>query len=66
MSDENRNELEPEINTEPANDVPVLEEISDGELDTVSGGGDKGKNPTGPNLFNLTATGAHIHEAKIT
>jgi len=66
MSDENRDELVPEIYTEPTNDAPMLEEISDDELDTLSGGGDKGKDPTVPNLFKLTSTGAHIHEAKIT
>ncbi len=43
MSDEKREELEPQSTTEPTNEAKVLEELTDEELTDVSGGRKAGK-----------------------
>ncbi len=43
MSDEKREELEPQSTTEPTNEAKVSEELTDEELTDVSGGRKAGK-----------------------
>ena len=43
MSDEKRDELEPQITVEPTNEAKVSEELTDEELNDASGGHKAGK-----------------------
>jgi hypothetical protein len=63
MSDEEREQLEPQDNTELANDAPVSDEISNDELDNVSGGTENP--PDGTNLLNSAAKGTHYPKVKL-
>ena len=63
MSDEEREQLEPQNNTELTNDAPVSDEISNNELDNVSGGTENP--PDSTNLLRSAVKGTHIPEVKL-
>ena len=69
MSDEKSDKLEPQNTTELTKNTPVSNEISDDELDHISGGdganGGAGIPPSTPDLHRSTAKGEHFKEGQI-